>query len=327
MVSETTARIMDLLRKPGEEYLSGERLSDNLGISRSAVWKQISALRAMGYAIEAVPSKGYRLSVVSRPYNDIEISSGLTTQFIGRSLYFHRDTPSTNETAIRLAKESALEGTVVVAEKQSGGRGRLGRRWESPSGGLYTSIILRPPIAPRDAPRMSLMTAVAVAETVADYLPHPPSVKWPNDLLVGGKKIAGILAEMDAEMDRVHFIVIGIGINVNAVMDGLPPEVRDIATSLREVRGEPLPRVELLQNLYCKLERWYDRFLREGFTPVREAWMRLSDMRGRTVTVKQFDGVVKGAALGIDDDGALLVRLRSGEVERVTGGDVVIGSS
>jgi len=315
---------MDLLRKERGEYLSGERLSDALGISRSAVWKQMSALRAMGYEIEAVPSKGYRLSTTSRPYNDIEISSGLTTEFIGRSLHFHREVSSTNETAIMLAKESAPEGTVVVADRQSGGKGRLGRRWESPSGGLYTSIILMPPIAPRDAPKMSLMTAVAVAVAVADFLPHPPSVKWPNDLLVEGKKIAGILAEMDAEMDRVHFIVIGIGINVNTLCDELPPEVREIATSVREVRGEPVSRVDLLQNLYGKVEKWYERFLREGFVPVREAWMRLSDMGGRAVSVKQFDGIVEGTAHGIDDEGALLVRRRSGEVERVTGGDVVM---
>ena len=326
-MSETTARIMEVLKRPRGEYLSGQEMSDTLGISRAAVWKQISVLRGMGYAIEAVPSKGYRLSTASRPYNDLEISSGLTTKLIGRSVHFHREIASTNETAIRMAKGSAPEGTVVVADRQCGGRGRLGRRWESPSGGIYTSIILRPHITPSDAPKMSLMTAVAVAEAVGAFLPDPPSVKWPNDLLVNGRKIAGILAEMDAEMDRVNFIVIGIGINVDVVKDGLPPEVRDIATSVREVRGEPVSRVELLQNLYCKIEVWYDRFLRDGFAPVREAWMRFSEMGGRTVTVKQFDGVVNGTALGIDEDGALMVRGREGEVTRVTGGDVVISSS
>ncbi|MCP3676412.1 MAG: biotin--[acetyl-CoA-carboxylase] ligase [Deltaproteobacteria bacterium] len=318
---------MEVLKRPRGEYLSGQEMSDTLGISRAAVWKQISALRGMGYAIEAVPSKGYRLSTTSRPYNDIEISSGLTTKLIGRNVHFHHEIASTNKTAIRMAKGLAPEGTVVVADRQSGGRGRLGRRWESPSGGIYTSIILRPPIAPRDAPKMNLMAAVAVAEAVAGFLPRPPLVKWPNDLLVDGRKISGILAEMDAEMDRVHFIVIGIGINVNAVMDGLPQEVRDIATSVREMRGEPVSRVELLQNLYYKLDGWYDRFLREGFAPVREAWIRLSEMSGRTVEVMQFDGVVKGTAIGIDEDGALMVRGQSGEVTRVTGGDVVIRSS
>ncbi|MFQ5586295.1 MAG: biotin--[acetyl-CoA-carboxylase] ligase [Thermodesulfobacteriota bacterium] len=323
-MSETTVRIMEVLRRPRREYLSGQELSDTLGISRAAVWKHISALRGMGYAIEAVPSKGYRLTPASHPYNDLEISSGLTTTLIGRPLHFHRETSSTNETAFRMAKESASEGTAVVADSQSGGRGRLGRRWESPPGGIYTSIILRPPISPQDAPKLSLLAAVAVAEAVAESLPRPPSVKWPNDLLIDGKKVAGILAEMDAEMDRVNFIVIGIGVNVNIMSDGFPPEVRGIATSLREVKGEAVSRVEVIQSLYGKLEVWYDRFLRDGFAPVREAWMRFSEMGGRRVAVSRLGETIEGTALGIDEDGALLVRGQAGEVTRVTGGDVVV---
>jgi len=327
-VSATTARIMELLKKPHGHYLSGQELSRHLGISRAAVWKHITALRRMGYAIEALPARGYRFSSSTCPYNALEIASGLTTKVIGRPIHFHEEVASTNEIAFTMAKESAPEGTAVVANRQSAGKGRLGRQWESPpDGGIYTSIILRPAISPREAPKLSLLAAVAVAEAVGGFLSHPPTVKWPNDLLIQGKKVAGVLAEMNAEMDRINFIVIGVGVNVNVKSGGevFSPEVQAIATSLSAVEGVEISRVALLQALFGKVEEWYNRFLRDGFMPVREAWNRYSGMAGRRVTVRQIGAAFDGTVLGIDEDGALLVKEERGIVTRVTDGDVVVG--
>ena len=325
-VSATTARIMELLKEPQGRYLSGQELSRDLGISRAAVWKHITTLRRMGYAIEALPARGYRFSSATFPYNALEITSGLTTKVIGRPLHFHEEVASTNETAFTMAKESAPEGTAVVANRQSAGKGRLGRQWESPpEGGIYTSIILRPAISPREAPKLSLLAAVAVAEVVGGFLTHPPTVKWPNDLLIGGKKVAGILAEMSAEMDRINFIVIGVGVNVSGGGETFSPAVRSVATSLSAVEGVEISRVALLQALFVKMEMWYNCFLRDGFMPAREAWTRYSGMAGQRVTVRRIGATIDGSVLGIDEDGALLVKEESGAVARVTDGDVVVG--
>lgn len=326
-VQTQEGEILRLLKKNPDSYLSGQGLSGILGISRTAVWKHIKNLKGLGYEIEASPARGYRLIQTFPPYNPLEITSGLKTSIIGKDLSFFHKIDSTNDRAYEMALEGAPEGSVVVADSQERGKGRLGRRWESPPGvNIYTSIILRPNIPPSLAPQMTLLGAVAVAETITRFLPRGIyqhlSVKWPNDILVDSKKVSGILAEMDSEMDRINFIVLGVGVNVNMTREMLIEELKPLATSLKEATGREVSRVDFIHTLYLNLERWYKRYLRDGFRPVKMAWQRFSGIEGGSVKVEGMGRVVEGIAIGIDEDGALLVRERTGKVVRVLAGDV-----
>jgi len=320
--------ILRLLKKNPDSYLSGQGLSSVLGISRTAVWKHIKNLMGLGYEIKASPARGYRLIQTFPPYNPLEITSGLKTSFIGKVLsYFHK-IGSTNDRAYEMALKGAPEGSVVVADSQERGKGRIGRRWESPPGvNIYTSIILRPNIPPSSAPHLTLLGAVAVAETITQFLPkgvyHHLLVKWPNDILIDSKKVSGILTEMDSEMDRVNFIILGIGVNVNMTKEMLIEGLKPLATSLKEVTGREVSRVDFIHALYLNLERWYKRYLKEGFRPVKMTWQRFSGIEGRFIKVEGMGRVVEGIAIGIDENGALLVReRRRGKVVRVLAGDV-----
>ena len=346
--TSTEQSILRLLKKESHSYLSGQALSKVFGISRTAIWKHIKAIKEMGYVIEASPAKGYRLNQKSLPFNAFEITSGLKTSVIGRDLVFYEEADSTNDIARTVASNGAGEGSAVVADSQKKGKGRLGRRWESPAGvNIYTSVILRPDIPPVFAPQLTLVSAVAVAETIAKYL-NPPaspffkggikdfsplteggmggflSVKWPNDILLNSKKVAGILTEMSSEMDRVNFVVIGIGVNVNMSKKMLPEELRQIATSLKEEAGREISRINFIQTLYLNLETWYKRYLNYGFEPVRKAWTSYFTMAGKWAKIQQMDKIVEGIAMGIDNDGALLLQEKSGNITRVISGDVTI---
>src|SRR3972149_8654855 len=196
----TEQEIIRLLKKKSRSYLSGQTLSKSFGLSRTAIWKHINAIKKMGYFIEASPAKGYRLNLDNLPFNAFEISSNLKTSFIGKDISFYKDTGSTNDAARAFAIKGAREGFAVVADSQTKGKGRLGRSWESPAGvNIYTSIVLRPNIMPVVAPQITLVSAVAVAETISKYSQKTPEVKWPNDILINSKKVAGILTEMNSE--------------------------------------------------------------------------------------------------------------------------------
>lgn len=316
--------IIRLLKAGKGSYISGQALSSALGVSRTAVWKHIGKAREMGYSIEASPSKGYRLKPASSsPFNGVEVSSALSTDFIGRNIRFYPSVDSTNKKAFELGRAGEPEGTAVIADAQTGGKGRLGRKWESPAGvNLYTSILLRPGIPPARAHNLTFVSAVAVAETVGRLSPVRPVVKWPNDILLDGKKTAGILLEMDSEPDRVHFIVAGIGVNINIKDADLPAQLREIATSLYEKRGELTDRAGFAAALYSDFEKWYKVYMEQGFSPVMEAWKGYFASTGRRVTVRSLDAVTEGVCTGVDADGALLVRTSSGAVERVVSGDV-----
>lgn len=310
------------LLKAGPEFTSGQRLSSALGISRAAIWKHIEALRALGYRIEASPSKGYRL-MGTGPFNGVEVSSSLKTEFIGREIHFFGEIGSTNVKAFELARAGAAEGTVVMAESQTGGKGRIGRRWESPAGvNIYISIILRPPVAPQDAQGLTFLTAVATAEAISEFSAVKPVVKWPNDVLLGGGKAAGILLEMDAEPDRVRFVVAGVGVNVNATKEMFPEYIRNTATSLREKTGSEIDRRALCKRLLTGMETWYKVYLSRGFSPVLDEWKRYFGFKGKPVKVTSFDNIIKGTCIGVDDAGALILEKDSGEVVKVLSGDV-----
>ncbi len=310
-------------------YVSGTALSSALGISRTAVWKHVKNLRRMGFLIEAIPSKGYFLRTSGTQFsnfNGIGILSSLSTGAIGKKVFFYPSLDSTNIKAFELARNSEPEGTCVVADSQSNGKGRLGRRWESPPGlNIYTSIILRPDLPPQHAQNLTFLAAVATAEAIEAFSPRRPAVKWPNDVLIDSKKVAGILMELYSESDRVHFVIAGIGINVNMNEEMFPDYLRSTATSIREKAGTEVDRVEVIGKLYSSIEKWYKIYLKEGFGPVLGAWRGFFEAEGKPIRVNGFNRVITGICMGVDSDGFLLVRKPSGDVERIISGDTEPG--
>lgn len=323
-------KIIDLMKRNKEIFLSGETMSKEIGITRSAVWKRVRDLRTRGYTIEASPSKGYRLLSAPDILSAQEIKRTLTVAghedplIIGREIHVFQAIDSTNIKGMELGERGSPEGTIVLTETQTNGKGRLGRRWISPEGNIYLSIILRPKILPSEAPLITLMAAVASASALRKALNTGVNIKWPNDIIIEGKKVGGILTEMNSEMDRVNYIVLGIGINVNMNLTLLPPDVRITATTIKEKIGSDIRRTEILSLLIKELDRWYKIFLNEGPGPVLDEWRGLSQGIGKKVKVTSLDSVIEGLAEGIDDYGRLIVRLEGGKVEKVDSGDVTV---
>lgn len=314
--------ILELFHSRGHEFVSGAELSAVLGVSRTAVWKQIGALRALGYAIEAVPSRGYRLVATPDTLIAAELQAGLETRLIGREIVFLASTDSTNLRAAELAEQGGADGTVVIAEEQTQGKGRLGRRWASPPGvNLYLSVLLRPPILPWDAPQLTFLSAVAVARAIAGEEGLQPQVKWPNDVLLGGRKVAGLLNEMRAETEGIHHVILGIGVNLNMTAAQFPAELRYPATSLRLETGHPVSRRNFARRLLRHLDDLYAEYLRDGFAPLRRAWEDYFALVGREVEVDCQQRLLRGIVTGIAEDGALLLEV-AGRSERILAGDV-----
>ncbi|GFE58701.1 biotin--[acetyl-CoA-carboxylase] ligase [Geobacter sp. AOG1] len=316
-------RILEIFRATPGGIVSGEELSSRLKVSRTAVWKHIKSLKDLGYRIEAVPSVGYRLVAVPDLLLPAEIAVGLMTKRIGRQIISFRETDSTNETAFKLAEEGAPEGTVIIAESQRRGKGRMGRQWESPPGvNLYCSIILRPPILPLQAVQLTFLSAVAVARAVEETTPLVPTIKWPNDVLLSGRKVAGLLNEMGAETEKVNFIILGIGVNINMEEGQFPADLRYPATSLRMETGGAVNRMEFTRAFIRAVDNLYSAFMAGDYGVIRDEWLARCSMIGQRVHVSYRDSVVAGVATGIDDYGALLLNLDDGRVERVLAGDV-----
>jgi BirA family biotin operon repressor/biotin-[acetyl-CoA-carboxylase] ligase len=314
--------VLAFLAEAGDEYVSGEAISDKLGLTRAAVWKHVESLRSHGYRIDAMPAKGYRLVEVPDRLTPLELRPLLNTHDLGQVLHWYEEIGSTNDRARELAEEGADHGEVVIAEAQTAGRGRRGRTWVSPARkNLYFSAVLRPDLPPARAPELTLVASLAICDALR-HAGVEAGIKWPNDLLAAERKIAGILTELAAEADRVHWVVIGVGVNVNARAEDFPEDLRGEATSVLIERGEPAPRALFAAACLSELEGWLDRHAEEGFGPVRDAWRARSVTLGREVTVTAQGHELVGTAEDIDDSGALLVRGPNG-VERVTAGDVV----
>lgn len=316
--------VLAFLAEAADDVVSGEAISDKLGLTRAAVWKHVEALRGQGYRIDAVASRGYRLVAVPDRLRALELRPLLNTHDVGQVLHCHEELGSTNDEARALADADAEHGEVVVAERQTGGRGRRGRSWISPPRrNVAFSVILRPQeLPPARAPELTLVAAVAVCEALR-HSGVPAGIKWPNDVLVGGRKIAGILTELSAEADRVHWVVVGVGVNVNTRPEDFPPELRGEATSILIERDHPSPRALFLAACLSELEAWYDRHAEEGFEPIRQAWRERSVTLGQQVRITTDGQEVVGLAEDIDETGALLVRTAPGLV-RVTSGDVAL---
>lgn len=316
-------RILELLRRQ-EGFLSGEDIGRELSITRAAVWKGIKKLREEGYEIEAVTNRGYRLTNPETMYNKRELEQGLKTKTMGQSIYFYEETDTTNNRARELALEGAPEGTLVVAEKQTAGRGRRGKVWESPLGtGIWMSLVLRPQIAPAEASVLTLLCGLATAEAIEAETGLSAGIKWPNDILINGKKAVGILTEMDCEMSEVHFVIPGIGINVNTA--SFPPEIAEIATSLYLECGKTVSRRRLVHKVLERLEEHYETFLRTGsFAAMLEDYRKHCITLGKEVHVLGREPFF-AEALDITPEGELLVRRADkGKEEVVFSGEVSI---
>ncbi len=305
--------------------LSGEALAARLGRSRAAVWKHINRLKALGYVIEGSPRRGYRLLGVPDKLLPAEITQGLKTRYLQGPIHHFETLASTNDAAKELGSQNAPEGTLVVAESQTRGRGRLGREWDSPSGvGLYASLLLRPPLPPTEMPQITLATAVSVVRALRRVTGVVPGIKWPNDLLVAGKKLGGILTEMETESDRIRYLVVGLGLNVNN--REFPPPLDLTATSLARVAGAPWSRPQILRAWLEEFEDLYDLFLNQDFGVILEEWRAYNVTLGQRVTIRQGPREISGLALDVAGDGALLIRQTTGEVVRVTSGEIAPGS-
>ncbi len=316
-------KILDLLRSSRNGFLSGEELGRRTGISRTMVWKHISSLRGQGFAIEAVPSQGYRLTSEPDLLRKRDIASGLKIKVIGRDIQLFATIISTNTSAMELASKGAAEGTVVISEMQTGGKGRLGRKWISPKGNLYLSIILRPSVPTHKAPLITMAGAVAAASAIRSVCRVAAGIKWPNDILVFDKKVCGLLTEMSAEQDRIRHIVLGLGIDVNMRLDELPPDIRSLTTTLAEATGATVDRTALLRQLLRDLDHWYRQFLTQD-TSVLEEWKKLNVTIGRRIMVSSTGEQIEGMAQGIDEDGRLIVKQDNGSTRAVAAGDVTI---
>jgi BirA family biotin operon repressor/biotin-[acetyl-CoA-carboxylase] ligase len=243
----------------------------------------------------------------------------------GQKLYYYPVTGSTNDEAFRLGVAGALEGTIVIADSQTKGKGRLQRVWHSPAGtNIYTSIILRPQFQVARAPQISIAAGVAVAEVLEKYCPGKIQLKWPNDVLLNGKKICGILAQVKTNIRGIDFIVLGIGINVNFNYNQFPEDIQNLATSLSVETGREISRLELIISLYENLAKWYKKLIADGFSAVKEKWLSLTPMIGCNVQVIFRDDVLKGKALGIDEQGSLLLLTAEDRKIKISAGDATI---
>lgn len=321
-------RVLELLKKRYPDCISGEEISRILGVSRTAVWKHVKKLKDSGYEIESHSKTGYRLVRTPDRLYEHELAGLLKGAVIGAKIVHRETVGSTNELAKELAQKGAPEGTVVVAEEQTGGKGRMGRVWYSPAGkGLWFSVILRPCISPADASKMALVCAVAVARAIRENTGLPAGIKWPNDILLDGRKVAGILTEMNAEIDRVNYLVAGIGINVSQNSSEMPPGLAEIATSLAEQKGSPVVRAELLAAVINYLDLYYRDFVAGNFTTILSAWKDMSVTLNRWVRVISLNYQDEGIAFDIDDEGALLLMKKDGSMKRIISGDVSIRST
>ncbi|MEN6390834.1 MAG: biotin--[acetyl-CoA-carboxylase] ligase [Syntrophomonas sp.] len=309
--------------KPGE-WVSGEALSQSLKVTRTTIWKQIKTLQAEGYAVETSPKKGYRLSSPPDILSLEEVSRGLATEVFGKEHYFYlQEIDSTNNYAKQLAAKGYPEGTLVIAERQTAGRGRRGRQWHSEPGQcIFMSLILRPSLPLKELSRMTLFIAVAVVDTLERF-GIKSGIKWPNDVLINGRKIAGILTEAVTDMDGIEYIVTGIGLNINNRIADFPEEVRSIATTVREETGRLVPRVEVLQEFLWQLEKSYRQLISGGFNEILEKVRSLSLVIGRDVKIDSVNGITSGRAIDIDNDGFLMVRDSMGNIHRVMSGEIL----
>ncbi len=316
-------KILSALYSSSGEWVSGEEISRDLGISRTAVWKNVNILRESGYIIESSNKLGHKLTSSGNRLSEFEIRRGLDTSVFGRNgIHIFETTGSTNVEAFRLATAGAPEGSIVLAEKQESGKGRLGRHWSSPSGkNICISIIMRPEIPTFFAPRLTIVAAVALSDTLVETGVPEHRIKWPNDILVNDRKLSGILTEMKGDTDSIEFIITGIGINVNSSVEDYPPELRDTVTSIAMILKHDTERNSLIRSLLSNFEKYYNLFLSSGFSEILSIWKERAGIIGRDVNVQHFNEKFSGRVIDVNSDGNLIIDA-GGIVRIVNSGDI-----
>ena len=318
--------ILTALRLPKTGAVSGAELAQKLGVSRAAIWARVDELRSLGYDIEASPHLGYRLVSVPDVLHADDLHSRLPdVKVVGRDIRVFQETTSTNDVVEKLARDGVKEGVVVFAESQTRGRGRLGRKWISPEKkGLWFSVLLRPNLRPQAATQLTVAAATALARAISGQTNISPEIKWPNDILIKGKKVAGILTELSAELDQVKYLILGIGVDVNLNAGEFPPDVRKIATSLKIEAGRTINRAELAAAALEELDTDYARICAGQFEALADEWEERCTTIGHNVMIRVGDRSIQGRAESLDSDGALLIRTQHGRLERIIGGDVTL---
>jgi BirA family biotin operon repressor/biotin-[acetyl-CoA-carboxylase] ligase len=325
-VMATREKLLFSLKERKRQWVSGQSLTKELAVSRAAICKHIKRLREEGYDIASSTKKGYMLHSATDRLLPNEIREDLKSKLFGPGdIHYFEEIDSTNIRAKALAAQGASEGTLVVAETQRLGKGRRGRSWFSPDrSGIYLSLILRPVFPASEAPRITLMTAVAVADALMSLVDIPVAIKWPNDILADGKKLAGILTEMSTEMDSIDYVVVGLGLNVNTPHEDFPEELRGQATSLLAKTGERLSRVRVVRAFLEHFEKNYEQLTTEGFVPIMNRWRGLTNVFGQQVRVEAIGNVYSGKVVDVDSDGTLVLKDDDGQLHRVLCGDLCI---
>jgi len=318
-------QIVNLLKKNENNFISGEKISEVLGVTRAAVWKYIKQLKEEGYNIESVSRRGYKLMNSPDRLTFQEIAPHLNTKFIGKKIIYLESIDSTNNEAKKLATEGEKEGTIVISEEQTMGRGRLGRNWVSPKyKGIWMSIILRPEVDPIHMAKVTQIGAAAVCRA-ALQMGIKTLIKWPNDIVLKGKKICGILTEMSAELNRVNYAVIGIGVNVNTEEIDFPEDIRNVATSIKIEQGHDIKRKELIANILNNFEELYEEFLNNGdIESSIKVCKENSALIGNEIKIIQKGSSVKAKALDLTNEGRLVVEFENGKVEEIISGEVSV---
>ena len=325
MQSEIRKKLLQALSKRDGGFISGQEIADATGTSRTAVWKHIEELRKDGYEVEAVRKKGYRLVSAPDKMSADSIRLHMISVKMGSNIHYYETVASTQKIANELANNGAPEGTIVVADEQTAGRGRLARQWVSPKGtGIWMSLILKPDIPIFQAPQLTLLSAVAAVQGIEQATGAKPEIKWPNDLLMNGRKVSGILTEMQAEADGIHSVIIGIGINVNQQQSDFPAELQTIATSLAIETGTRQSREACMAAILAQFESLYSRYCESGFSEIKHLWEKHAISIGKVVTAVTARERITGTALGITDEGVLLVKDEGGSVHRIFSADIEI---
>lgn len=315
-------KILELL-KQADGYVSGQMICEQLNVSRTAVWKNINALKREGYQIDSVNNKGYRL--ISEPdlLNEMRIREYLQTKWLGKKIIYLPVTDSTNTQAKKMGEEGAEHGTLVVTQCQTAGRGRRGRSWESPEGNVYFTFLLRPEVEISRASMITLVAALAVAKAVDDVTGLDSKIKWPNDVVANGKKLCGILTESSSDLEYINYAVVGIGINVNQT--AFPEEIAETASSLLLETGHTVDRGQLLGVFLNRFEQYYETFIQtEDMSGLRDVYNEKLVNCGREVKIIEKDRERVLKALGIDNDGGLVVENSEGERESIISGEVSV---
>lgn len=316
-------KILEILYKKKGDYVPGTDLASNLGVSRTEIWDHVHSLRNEGYIIDSSPKLGYRLVKAPNLLLPYELRRNLNTKYIGKEIHYFKEIDSTNDVAKELAEEGAEEGTIVIAETQRRGKGRHGKKWISPLGGVWMTIVLRPRIPPANAPQLTLVTGVAVAETIKNEYRLDVGIKWPNDIIINEKKVCGILTEVNAEMNAIDYVVVGIGIDANVDVEEFPPELRDGATSLKKEMDKEISGVKLVQRFSENFEKVYNDFNHGKFPEILKDWRKFSKTIGSYVEVIKRDQTVRGEAVGVNKDGALILELDDGSLRKIISGECI----